>query len=98
MQTACRQGVKLNFELINDAWKAQRASCFCAFVARWYANVLQLHTRLEVELDHGRVGARSRAGSPPSESSGASTADGYRHIQSFYGLNCALSRDTPLRS
>ena len=42
-----------------------------AFVARWYASVLQLHTRLEVELDHGRGGARSRAGCPPSESSGA---------------------------
>ena len=42
-----------------------------AFVVRWYANVLQLHTRLEVELDHGRGGARSRAGCPPSESSGA---------------------------
>ena len=41
------------------------------FVARWHANVLQLHTRLEVELDHGRGGARSRAGCPPSESSGA---------------------------
>ena len=40
-----------------------------AFVARWYANVLQLQ-RLEVELDHGRGGARSRAGCPPSESSG----------------------------
>ena len=43
----------------------------CAFVARWYANVLQLHTHLEVELDHGQSGARSRAGFPPSESSGA---------------------------
>ena len=42
-----------------------------AFVARWYANVLQLHTRLEVELDHGRGGARSGAGFPPTESSGA---------------------------
>ena len=42
-----------------------------AFVAGWYANVLQLHTRLEVELDHGRGGARSGAGCPPSESSGA---------------------------
>ena len=42
-----------------------------AFVARWYADVLQLHTRLEVELDHGRGGARSRAGCPPSKSSGA---------------------------
>ena len=39
------------------------------FVARWYANVLQLHTRLDVELDHGWGGARSRAGCPPSESS-----------------------------
>ena len=42
----------------------------CAFVARWYANVLQLHTRLEVELDHGWSEARSRASFPPSESSG----------------------------
>ena len=42
-----------------------------AFVARWYANVLQPDTRLEVELDHGRGGARSRAGCPPSKSSGA---------------------------
>ena len=44
-----------------------------AFVARWYAHVLQLHTRLEVELDHGRDGARgarSGAGYLPSESSG----------------------------
>ena len=41
------------------------------FATRWYANVLQLHTRLDVELDHGRGGARSRAGCPPSESSGA---------------------------
>ena len=41
------------------------------FVARWYTNVLQLHTCLEVELDHGRGGARSRAGCPPFESSGA---------------------------
>ena len=31
-----------------------------AFVARWYAYVIQLHTLLEVELDHGRGGARSR--------------------------------------
>ena len=42
-----------------------------AFVTRWYANVLQVHTRLEVELDHGRGGVKSRAGCPPSESSGA---------------------------
>ena len=42
-----------------------------AFVARWHANVLQLHTRLEVELGHGWGGAKSRAGCPPSESSGA---------------------------
>ena len=41
------------------------------FVARWYAYVLQRHTRLEVELDHGRDGARSGAGYLPSESSGA---------------------------
>ena len=27
-----------------------------AFVARWYANVLQVHTRLEVELDHALMG------------------------------------------
>ena len=73
-----------------------------AFVARWYANVLKLHTRLEVELDHGRGGARSGAGCPPFESSGAikgpRTADGHRDIQSFYALNYALSRETPLRS
>ena len=30
-----------------------------AFVARWYAYVLQLHTRLEVQLGHGRGEARS---------------------------------------
>ena len=42
-----------------------------AFVARCYANVLPLHTRLKVELDHERGGARSRAGYLPSESSGA---------------------------
>ena len=62
-----------------------------AFVARWYANVLQLYTRLEVELDHGWGEARTRAGCPPSESSGAKgprTADGHRDIQSFYALNC----------
>ena len=41
------------------------------FVACWYAYVLQLHTCLEVELDHGRGAARSGAGCPPSESSGA---------------------------
>ena len=41
-----------------------------AFVARWYAYVLQLHTRLEVELDHGRGGSRSGTGRSPSESSG----------------------------
>ena len=29
-----------------------------AFVARWYVNVVQLQTRLEVQLDHGRGGAR----------------------------------------
>ena len=46
------------------------------FVARWHAYmcmyVLQLYTRLQVELhvDHGRGGARSRAGCPPFESSG----------------------------
>ena len=38
-----------------------------AFVARWYANVLQLHMRLEVELYQ----PRSPAGCPASESSGA---------------------------
>ena len=32
-----------------------------AFSARWYTNVIQLHARLEVELDDGRGGARSRA-------------------------------------
>ena len=42
-----------------------------ALVARCYANILQQHTRLEVELDHGRGGARSRAGCSPSESLGA---------------------------
>ena len=38
-------------------------NCFCDItrVCRSYANVLQLHTRLEVELDHGRGGARSGA-------------------------------------
>ena len=59
---------------VNNAWEAHRANAFAilrAFVARWYANVLQLHTRLKVELDHGRGGVRSRAGCPPSESSGA---------------------------
>ena len=72
------------------------------FVARWYANVLQVHTRLKVELDHGRGGAKSRAGCPPSDSSGAKVLAQptvtVRDIQSFYALNCALSRDTPLRS
>ena len=58
-----------------------------AFVSRLYANVLQLHTRLEVhvELDHGRGGARSGAGCPPSESSGAKvhvrTGGGHRDIR-----------------
>ena len=70
-----------------------------AFVARWYANVLQLHKRLEVELDHGRGGARSRASCPPSETSGAKVhVQSHRDIQSSYALNCALSHDTPLRS
>ena len=41
------------------------------FVARWYPNILQLHTRLQVELDHGRGGASSRADCPPSERSEA---------------------------
>ena len=49
--------------------QAAFALLLCAFVARWYANVVQLHTRLEVELDHGRGGARSRAGCLQSESS-----------------------------
>ena len=35
------------------------------------AYVLQLHTCLEVELDHGQGGARPGAGCLPSESSGA---------------------------
>ena len=47
-----------------------------AFVARWCGYVLQLHTCLEVELDHGRGGVRSRAGCPPSLRSGAKV-----HIQ-----------------
>ena len=56
-----------------------------AFVARWYAYILQLHTCLEVELDHGQVGARSRAGCPPSESSGVKV-----HVQPTVTaiLNC----------
>ena len=58
----------LNRGILNDAWESHHAS---RFVARWYANVLQLHTRLEVELDHEWGGAKSRAGCPPSESSGA---------------------------
>ena len=41
------------------------------FVACSYAYVLQLHTHLEIKLDHGRGGAKSRAGCRPSESSGA---------------------------
>ena len=44
------------------------------FVARWHAYmcmyVLQLYTRLQVELDHGQGGPRSEAGCPPFESSG----------------------------
>ena len=40
----------------------------CAFVPRW---ILQLHMRLEAELDHEQGGARSPAGCLPSESSGA---------------------------
>ena len=43
----------------------------CAFVARWYAYILQLYMHFQVELDHGRGGARSGAGCPPSESPGA---------------------------
>ena len=35
------------------------------------ANILQLHMRLEVELDHGQGGEMSGAGCPPSESLGA---------------------------
>ena len=57
-----------------------------AFVARWDANVLQLHTRLEVELDHGRGGTRSRAGCPPSESSGAMV-----HAQPTVTAHCGHS-------
>ena len=76
-----------------------RIAILRAFVARWCANVLKLHTRLDVKLDHGWGGARSRAGCPPSESSVAKV-----HVQPtvtaiiIYALNCALSRDTPLRS
>ena len=47
-------------------------------VARWYAYVLQLHRRLKVEPDHGRGGARSGTGYPPSESSGSKVHD---HVQ-----------------
>ena len=63
-----------NRGILNDAWESTAQATFAiirAFVARWCANVLQLHTRLEVELDHGRGGARFRAGCLPSESSGA---------------------------
>ena len=53
----------VNRGILNDAWEAQRASCFCDItrvchlLMRWYANVLQLHALLEVELDHGRGGS-----------------------------------------
>ena len=43
----------------------------CAFVARWYAYVLQVHMRLQVELDNGQGGSRSGAGCLPSKNSGA---------------------------
>ena len=71
------------------------------FVACWCAYVLQLHTCLEVELDYGWGGARSRAGCPPSKSSGAKVhvqPNGHRDIKLFYALNYELSHDTPLRS
>ena len=60
-----------------------------AFVARWYANVLQLHTRLDVELDHGRGGAcaRSESGCPPSKSSGAKV-----HVQPTVTANSIVLR------
>ena len=65
------------------------------FVACWCAYVLQLHTCLEVELDYGWGGAMSRAGCPPSKSSGAKV-----HVQPTVTviLNCELSHDTSLRS
>ena len=40
-----------------------------AFVVYCHKYVLQLHTCLEAELDHGRGRVRSGAGCPPSESS-----------------------------
>ena len=58
-----------------------------SFVARWYANVLQVHTRLEVELDHGRGGAKSRAGCPTSESSGAKVL-----VQPTVTAMCVIAR------
>ena len=47
-----------------------------SFVACWCKYVLLLHTRLEAGLDHGQGRARSGAGCPSSESSGAKV-----HIQ-----------------
>ena len=51
-----------------------------------------MHTRLQVELNHGRGGARSGTGCPPSESSGAEVyvyiADDRRGI--FIVLRVAL--------
>ena len=54
-----------------------------AFVALWYANVLQLHTCLEVELDHGQGGVRYRACCPPYESSGAKVPTYSRRSQRY---------------
>ena len=55
-------------------WEAHRANCFCDITRICHSLVrkrITATTRLEVELDHGRGGARSGAGCPPSERSGA---------------------------
>ena len=71
----------------------------CTFVACWYTYILQVHTGLEVDLDHRRGEAMFGASCSPFESSGAKV-----HVQptvtavSFYTLHYALSYDTPWRS
>ena len=58
----------LNRGILNDAWEAHRASCFCD-ITRVCRSLVRKHiTGTHVELDHGRGGAKSRAGCPPSES------------------------------
>ena len=59
---------------------------------------IQLHKRLEVELDHARGGARSVTGCLLSESSGARVrVQPIQRSPPNYALNYALLHDATLR-